>query len=151
MPRLSPSRRNSARACSKSTCAPALAAVEDVQYAEADLRVAKLVRRQLLAAGDDHLPVPGTFLCMAAEPPVLPGHRAQLERRPGLVLVQEPGDRGGEVIVLGFQPVQPGHLAGSFQARPGGLGELQEMGSVPVVRLLPLAALAQPFASVVAD
>ena len=55
---------------------PGLVAAEDEQHAEADLRVAKLARRQLLAAGDDHLPVPGRFLRMAAEPPVLPGHRA---------------------------------------------------------------------------
>jgi hypothetical protein len=94
---------------------PGLVAAEDEQHAEADLRVAKLARRQLLAADDVYLPGPGTFLRMATEPSVLPGHRGQLERRPGLVLVQEPGDRGGEVIVLGFQPVQPGHLAGSFQ------------------------------------
>ena len=53
--------------------------------------------------------------------------------------------------MLDFQPVQPGHLAGTFQPGPGGLAEGQEMGSMPVMRFLPLAALMQPFRGVIAD
>jgi hypothetical protein len=65
-------------------------------------------------------------------------------RQCGLVLVEEPGHRGAKIVVLGFQPVEPGHLAGALQPGGGGLGELEEMGGVPVVRFPPLTAGAQP-------
>src|SRR6185437_16808396 len=77
---------------------PGRVAAGDEHEAESVLRVPNLARRQLLAVGDDCPPVAGEFLRMAAEPPEPPGRRAQLVGRSGLVLVEEPGHRGAEIV-----------------------------------------------------
>ena len=151
MPRLSPGLAEQRQGLLKEHLGPGLVAARDARDAEADLRVAKLGPAAVLPLATNTCPWRAIFLRMAAEPPVLPGQ----PRSAGSPARAGPGPGARRWRRRGYRarlPAgQPGQLAGAFQPRPGGLGEVQEMGRMPIVRLLPLAALAQPFAGVLAD
>ena len=65
-------------------------------------------------------------------------------------MVQAPGQRGAQVVVLGVEHGQPGDLIGGRQVRLGPLGQRQAPGQMPASRLLLLARLRQPLGGVLA-
>ena len=69
----------------------------------------------------------------------------------GLILLDQPGQRGAEVVAPYLQPVEPGQLPGAVQLGFGRLGQGQEVGGMPVVHVLPVAAVAQAFQGVFPD
>ena len=66
-------------------------------------------------------------------------------------MVHQPGHRGPQVVVLELQPVQPCQLPLALQLGLGLLGQRQEIGSVPVMRLGPAAAVSEPFQRILPD
>ena len=95
--------------------------------------------------------MPGQLLGVTVEPPEPPGGPDQVQRRLRLIVLDQPGQRGAEVVAAYLQPAEPGQLSGTVQLGVGRLGQGREIGSMPVMRVLPVPAFPQAFQGVLPD
>ena len=95
--------------------------------------------------------MPGQLLGVAVQPPEPPGGPDQVQRRLRLIVLDQPGQRGAEVVAAYLQPVEPGQLSGAVQLGVGRLGQGREVGGMPVMRVLPVPAFPQAFQGVFPD
>jgi hypothetical protein len=82
-----------------------------------------------------------------------PVQRARHPEQPGGVAAAagRPLQRGGQVLVLPLQPVEPDGLLRLLELRPGALGELEEDVTVAVARSGLLSGLDEPLEGVLPD
>ena len=110
-----------------------------------------LARWHAVAVRQDLVHEAGQLLDMAVQPPEPPGRPDQVQRQPGLIAADQPGQRGTEVVAPGFQPAEPGQLPGAAQLGAGRLGQGREVGGVPVVHVPALGAVPQAAGGILSD
>ncbi len=86
---------------------------------------------------------------MASHRPERGQGAGQRQRRAGLPGGQRPLQAGPEVVVIGFQQVQPGALVGAVQVGPA--RQVQQPGQVPAAQLVVLPGRDELLARVLAD
>ncbi len=107
--------------------------------------------RQVLAAGHEVVARAGQLRGVAVQPPEPPGDHDQVHGLLQRAVIHQPGHRGPQVVVLGLQPVQPRQLPWAGEVGCGRFGQGPEVGSVPAMRLHPVAALTQPVQRILPD
>lgn len=105
---------------------PGLVCADEEGEAGSAERQGALLRRHLVAAGQDPFRVAGQLFGMAVQPPEPPRRPDQVQRRGQLISFGQPGQRLAEVAVPDFQPVQPGQLPGPLQFVLGGLARARK-------------------------